>query len=156
MRHLPFQSSPALLTKRDEFDKIGTELWNLSTRLRRDKPAQDRKAKDTKTHNNNTICLLRAFAFLLIDSAGSHAVRSQEPKSCIRLMKVALKAAKVCISAKEFDSATKVLERAAIYEDILKAEGNDELGAEVELARRLRLEYFTIRTVLVSHISNTL
>lgn len=105
--------------------------------------------KDGKAQNSSTICLLRAYAFLLLDSAGSQAIKVGERKSCIRLMKVALKAAKVCILAKDSESATRVLERAAVYENLLGSEGHNADSEEEDVARRLRLEYFAIRTVLV-------
>jgi hypothetical protein len=137
-----------ITTKRDELDKLGTELWNLSTRLRRDKPVQS-NVKDSKAQNNSTVCLLRAYAFLLLDSAGSQAVKGGERKSCIRLMKIALKAAKVCILAKDLENTTKVLERAAVYENLLGSKGHNADSEEGDVARRLHLEYFAMRAVLV-------
>lgn len=95
------------------------------------------------------MCVLRAYSFLLLDSAGSQAVKDRQRKSCIRLMKVALKAAKVCISVNELDNATRVLERAATYEDVLNSEGQDEGAKEANAAKRLCLEYFAVRTTLV-------
>ncbi|KAF2629751.1 SPO22-domain-containing protein [Macroventuria anomochaeta] len=148
IRHLPLQASPAVTAKRDELDKLGTELWNLSTRLRRDEPAHDGNPKDGNARNSSIVCLLRAYAFLLLDSAGSQMVKGRERKSCIRLMKVALKAAKACILGKDLESATRVLERAATYEDILIGKGQHGDSDDAEIAKRLRLEYFAIRTVL--------
>jgi hypothetical protein len=66
-------------------------------------------------------------------------------------MKVALKAAKWCIENKEVENATKVLERAAEYQEILSQEGESERG-EAELGERLRVEYYALRTALVSWI----
>lgn len=145
------QPSPAVAAKRDELDKLGTELWNLSTRLRRDEPALSSDFRDDKPRNSSIVGLLRAYAFLLLDSAGSQMVKGRERKSCVRLMKVALKAAKICVSANELDIATKVLERAATYEDILNSRRGDDENEEVDIARRLRLEYFAMRTALVRH-----
>lgn len=141
-----------MTAKRDELDKLGVELWNLSTRLRRDDPAQNGdngKINKGKVRNSSTVCLLRVYAFLLLDSAGSQMVKGRERKSCIRLMKLALKAAKVSISGKELESATRVLERAAAYEDILTGEGHHHDSNDADIAKRLRLEYFAVRTVLV-------
>ncbi|KAJ4364246.1 sporulation-specific protein 22 [Ascochyta clinopodiicola] len=151
IRHLPLQFSPAVVAKRDELEKLGTELWNLSTRLRRDEPTPSGKTNDGKADICSTVCLLRAYAFLLLDSASSQTVKGRERKACIRLMKVALKAAKVCILAEEFDSATKVLEKAATYENIMSDEhkDGDGEGEETSIARCLCLEYFAVRTVLV-------
>ena len=80
-------------------------------------------------------------------------MKGRERKNCMRLMKVALKAAKVCIENKEVEGATKVLERAAEYQELL-GQTADELDGEAELGERLCLEYFALRTTLVSEISS--
>lgn len=92
---------------------------------------------------------MRAYAFLLLDSAGSHKVKGQERKAYIRLMKIALKAAKACVLAKDLDCATKVLERAAAYEEILTGQGQQSEGDDTTIAGRLQLEYFAVRAALV-------
>jgi hypothetical protein len=118
--------------------------------LRRDEEDHDSKGKDEKARKNRALCLLRAFAVLLLDSAAGQGLKGRQRKSCVRLLKVALKAAKVCIEGKELSIATKVLERAAEYQDILSKE-DDGASAEVrELVNRLRIEYFAVRTTLVS------
>ena len=152
IRYLPLQASPAATAKRANLDKLGTELWNLSTRLRRNDPVHsnehDRPNK-TETGDGVAICLLRAYAFLLLDSAESHKVKGQERKACIRLMKIALKAAKACVLAKDLDCATKVLERAAAYEEILTGQGQQRDGDDTTIVGRLQLEYYAVRAALV-------
>ena len=69
-------------------------------------------------------------------------------------MKVALKAAKVCILGQDLESATKVLQRAAVYEDILGKAGQHDDGDESDVAKRLCLEYFALRTALVGSPRN--
>jgi hypothetical protein len=135
--------------KRDELDRLGTELWNSSTRLRRDEPVQNGKNKEGKGRSSSVVCVLRAYAFLLLDSAGSHSVKGRECKPCIRLMKVALKAAKSCVLRQDLDNARRVLESAASYEDILANAGQHSDGDEGDIAKRLRLEYYAVRTALV-------
>lgn len=93
--------------------------------------------------------MLRAYAFLLLDSAGSQMVKGRERKSCIRLMKIALKAAKVCILNKDLDCATRVLERAATYEEILTGKSQHSDVGDADIAARLQLEYFAVRAALV-------
>ncbi|KAF3046085.1 hypothetical protein E8E12_010940 [Didymella heteroderae] len=149
IRHLPLPASPAVTAKCEELDKLGTELWNLSTRLRRDEPAQNDKKKEDRHRPSSTDCALRAYAFLLLDSAGSHWMKGRERKSCIRLMRVALKAAKVCVLGQDLDNAVRVLGRAALYEDALANAGQRDDSDEGDVAKRLRLEYFTVRTALV-------
>lgn len=71
-------------------------------------------------------------------------------------MKVALKAAIVCIEAAELDIAVKVLERAADYQEVLgkRSDGDGEQGEkgqeEEGVGDRLRMEYYAVRTTLVS------
>lgn len=134
--------------KQDELDKVGTELWNLSTRLRRDDAEHEGRNKEDATRKSRILCLLRAFAFLLLDSVDGQGTKGRQRKGCIRLMRVALKAARVCIEGNELSNAIKVLERAAEYQEVLGKEG--ERGEDIELANRLRVEYFAVRTTLVS------
>jgi hypothetical protein len=149
IRGLPLLSSSTLTAKQDELDTLGTDLWNLSTRLRRDEPlTSSGKSKDSAANKDRAICLLRTFAFLLLDSSVAQA-KGRPRKSCIRLLKVALKAARVCIEKKELSNATKILERAAEYQDVLSKETNGSDGDEGEAAHRLRMEYFSVRTTLV-------
>ncbi|KAH4247441.1 hypothetical protein HBI05_045310 [Parastagonospora nodorum] len=147
IRGLPLLPSSTLTTRQDELDRLGTELWNLSTRLRRDETTTNSKTKYDAKENNRALCLVRAFAFLVLDSAAAHA-KGRPRKSCIRLIKVALKAARVCITSKELSHATKILERAAEYQEVLGKEEDDAANDESEMARRLRMEYFAVRTTL--------
>jgi hypothetical protein len=150
IRGLPLHPSSAVTAKQDELDKLGTELWNLSTRLRRDESDPDGKSKEKTARKNRALPLLRAYSFLLLDTAGGQGTRGRQRKSCIRLMKVALKAAKVCIEGKELNTATKVLERAAEYQEILGKESEDTRTEDTSLADGLLVEYFAVRTTLVS------
>jgi hypothetical protein len=146
IRYLPLQASPAATAKRADLDKLGIELWNLSTRLRRNDPVHSNehdRPKTMDTEDGVAICLLRAYAFLLLDSAGSHKVKGQERKACIRLMKIGLKA------ANDLDCATRVLERAAAYEEILTGQGQQRDGDDTTIAGRLQLEYYAVRAALV-------
>ena len=148
---LPLSSSSTLTARRDELEALGVELWNLATRLRRDEDGDKNKDIESIAWKDRALGLLRVFSFLLLDSAGGHAVKGQERKNCIRLMKVALKAAKCCIEHGMVSDATKVLGRAAEYREVL---GGDDVGesedAEGELGERLKVEYFALRTALVS------
>ncbi|KAF1978032.1 SPO22-domain-containing protein [Bimuria novae-zelandiae CBS 107.79] len=145
---LPLSASSALTAKQNEFERLGTSLWNLATRLRRDEDQPDGSVTEQAARKNRALGLLRVFSFLLLDSAGSQSTKGQKRKNCIRLMKIALKAAKWCIQNKKVEDATKVLERAAEYQEVLSAEGENDDGAESELGERLRVEYFALRTAL--------
>ncbi|KAF1951086.1 SPO22-domain-containing protein [Byssothecium circinans] len=144
---LPLQPSSTITAKREELDRIGTELWNLSTRLRREGQPSGKNQNET-THKNRTLCLLRVFAFFLLDSGSAQSTKAREPKACIRMLKVALKAAKVCIEGNEAGIATKVLERAAEHQEALSDETSGAQGDEAGIAERLRVEYFAVRTAL--------
>jgi hypothetical protein len=56
----------------------------------------------------------------------------------------------VCIEGDELGIATKVLERAAEYEEVLSKRSEGENEGDVELADGLRVQYFAVRTTLVS------
>jgi hypothetical protein len=136
------------------FSDIQTQIRGLpllpssTLAAKQDETLTDGKSKNSATNKDLSICLLRTFAFLLLDSSAAQA-KGRLRKSCIRLMKVALKAARVCIENSEFSNATKILERAAEYQDILGKEANGPDGDEGEAAHRLRMEYFAVRTTLV-------
>lgn len=150
IRGLPLQASSAVTAKQGELDKLGTELWNLSTRIRRDEGDPNSESKEATLRKNRSLCILRAFSFLLLDSAGGQGLKGRQRRSVIRLMKVALKAAKMCIDGSELSTATKILERAAEYQEILSKAVEGETEEETALADRLRAEYFAVRTTLVS------
>jgi len=153
IRVLPFQASSVVSAKQEELDRLGTELWNSATRLRRDETGTNGQSSDAITRKNQTIPLLRAFSFLLLDSAGGQGAKGRQRKNCIRLIKVALKAARICIECNELSIATKVLERAAEYQDVLSQEIEGD-QRERELVDGLRAQYFAVRTTLVSFGSN--
>ncbi|KAF2804066.1 SPO22-domain-containing protein [Mytilinidion resinicola] len=145
---LPLPASSALNAKRDELDKVGTELWNTSTRLKREESREGLGKK--------VLCLLRAFAFLLLESAaaglkrkGTAGADSKDEGAVVRLMKVALKSSRVCLEAGMVDVCSKVMERAATLEEELAAEKDAETGPESDEAnRRLRVEYLVLRSAL--------
>ncbi|KAF1940662.1 SPO22-domain-containing protein [Clathrospora elynae] len=148
IRGLPLRASSTVNAKQNELDRLGTELWNLSTRLRRDESDPDGKSKEATALKNRALSLLRVFSFLLLDAAEGQGAKGRQRKNCIRLMKVALKAARVCIDCNELSTATKVLERAAEYQEHLSKNHEAQSGEETELADGLRIEYFAVRTTL--------
>lgn len=148
IRGLPLLPSTTVTARQNELDKLGTQLWNLSTRLRRDESAINGNAKQKVASRDRVLCLLRTFSFLLLDTASTQAKRRPR-KSCMRLMKVALKAARVCIKFEELSNATKILERAAEYEEVLSKNAESAAADESEGTKQLRTEYFAVRTTLV-------
>jgi hypothetical protein len=155
IRGLPLLPSSTLTAKQEELDTLGTKLWNLSTRLRRGEPFTDDTSKEDANHKTRALCLLRTFSFLLLASSAVQA-KGLPWKSCIRLMRVALKAAQVCMENSELSNATKILERAAEYQDILSKETDGSGVDEGEAAHHLRIEYFALRTTLVGELLSIL
>ncbi|KAF2497692.1 SPO22-domain-containing protein [Lophium mytilinum] len=145
---LPLLASTALNAKRNELDKVGTELWNTSTRLKREE-SQEGSGKQV-------LCLLRAFAFLLLESAaaglkrkGATGADGRDEGAVVRLMKVALKSSRVCLEAGMVDVCAKVMERAATLELELVGEKETETDPESdEASRKLRVEYMVLRSAL--------
>lgn len=130
-------TSAAASDKKVELDRVGTDLWNLSTHLRRDE----------RSSSGQLPCLLRVFAFLLLDSiqpgvrCGAH--------NCVRLLKVALKTAKACLDTAQLELCAKSLERAARYEEELSKPAANEGPVEGLSYKKLRAEYYILRTALV-------
>jgi hypothetical protein len=73
----------------EEFDRIGTIIWNLCTRLRRDFNS------DNPIGVPLILLLARVFSFLLLD--GAHDGGKSATGNLARLMKIGIKAGKSCI-----------------------------------------------------------
>ncbi|KAF2281473.1 SPO22-domain-containing protein [Westerdykella ornata] len=148
IRSLPLAASTPVATKQDELDKLGTDLWNLSISLRRRDSQPIEKEQKDASQRQKTWSLLRVFAFLLLDTAAGQATKARERKHCIRLLRVALKSARGCIDSGDLPNATRVLERAADYQEALGGDG-DEGGEEGgHSTASLRAEYFIMRMAL--------
>lgn len=124
-----------------ELDAKGTELWNLATRLNREPNADVYK---------RTLCILRVFAFFLLDSGRSDRVGSLN--NFVRLLKVAFKSAKICLAQQELEFGVKVLERAAHYVDVIGEQDKSGDSEDALMCERLTAEYFILRTTLVSSV----
>lgn len=84
----------------------------------------------------------------MLDS-GQQSSRSNT-QNCVRLLKVALKAARFCLDQKQAELCLKVLERAAHFEDDLAKLENQISPEDGRVHLRLKAEYFILRTALVS------
>lgn len=171
--------------KEDNWDKKGTELWNLCARLHRDEDPNDGGGtisqgvqKDSSMSFTWLLALARLLAFLFIDCGFKASQRDRrrtesgtasnlqnggigEFSKSVRLLKVATKAARSLLQQRHTELASKVLERAAEYEDTLAkgfdfrdvAQQDTRASAEQEedqrLYARLRVEYFALRMMLV-------
>jgi hypothetical protein len=134
---LPFATTPVKLVPSEEIDGIGTQLWNLSTTVQR-----------SEGLDGKTTALVKIFSFFLLDT-GQQTLRPRTTASVARILRVALKTAKYCMSQGELDFSLKALERAAHYEaqlPIPKTQGTKEENDELQ---KLRAEYYQLRTALV-------
>ncbi len=118
--------------------------------MRRDSTESSDRTAEATSFRNRALCLLRAIAFFILDSGSGQGRAGQQRKDCLRLMKIALKAGKVCIDGNELGIATKVLERAAEFQEKLSVDGADDSGEGALVGNRLRAEYFAVRMTLVS------
>ncbi|KAI9690965.1 MAG: hypothetical protein M1822_008585 [Bathelium mastoideum] len=121
-----------------ELDSRGTNIWNLSTKLRRG---------DESSEIKRLVSLLRAFAMLMLDAAqqgGNSALHNST-----RLFRVSLKAAKTCLDSGNADICLKMLEKAAKYESEMSKPENRPTPEDDLAYKRLSGEYFVMRTALV-------
>ncbi|KAL0941625.1 uncharacterized protein CTRU02_204388 [Colletotrichum truncatum] len=133
--------------QKSELDRLGTELWNLCTRLRRD--------DISGAHPSRKKLLLqsRAFAFFMIDKARFSKDDSAKDKvslaELVHLMRLALKAGKMCIDDDNTRLAGAICLKGSDYNTALAGlqttiSGPDDLAE----CKRLSSEYFIMRTAL--------
>ncbi|KAI9795239.1 MAG: hypothetical protein M1835_006135 [Candelina submexicana] len=155
----PTNISVTAASRYEELDAQGTALWNLTTRLKRSTEIDEELQE---------LCHVRVFAFLLLD-CGQQTSRGtvssirfffalvslslNRSLDCVRLQKVALKAAKYCLDQKQLDGALRVLEKAADYEEELSKPTNQLTPEDATAHGTLSTEYFLLRTTLSWHQS---
>ncbi|RDW82233.1 hypothetical protein BP6252_03345 [Coleophoma cylindrospora] len=135
----PNKLGAAAVSKVREIDNKATELWNTSTRLRRQYEEADTKAMPV------LILMTRVFAFLLLACAHEHG--KSAPSNIVRLMKAGLKVSKNCLNSKQLDFALKVLEKVSVFEETL-AKSPSIINEETESIHGLRAEYLILRAAL--------
>ncbi|BFZ64485.1 sporulation-specific protein 22 [Saitoella coloradoensis] len=124
----------------DEMDGLGTELWNLSTKVSRD-----------DNFDKKVACLLRVVAYLLIES-GRRESTGKDTEGAFRILKIANKAARACLDSNALSLATKILERGAAFQrDLSIAPKCGSLEAE---HARCSSEFFVLRTRLAMRQGN--
>ncbi|KAF5526463.1 hypothetical protein CGCA056_v002343 [Colletotrichum aenigma] len=137
-------------SQRNELDRNGTELWNLCMRLRRDEmPGEPPTRKRLLLRG-------RVFAFLMIDIARFWKVAEDaRPEDwmpladVVHLMRLALKAGKMCLDDCGAKFANMVFLKASNYSDLLGRLTQTTLGPD-DLAecKRLESEYYILRTAM--------
>ncbi|KAI8218718.1 hypothetical protein K4K54_010127 [Colletotrichum sp. SAR 10_86] len=137
-------------SQRNELDRKGTELWNLCMRLRRDEmPGEPPTRK-------KLLLRARVFAFLMIDIARFWKVAEDaRPEDwmpladVVHLMRLALKAGRMCLDDCGAKFANMVFLKASNYSDLLGRLTQTMLGPD-DLAecKRLESEYYILRTAM--------
>lgn len=159
-------SSQNISTKIDPntLEKQATYLWNSAARLDRKPSTIVRIGKESKISDavDAIVALVRVFAFMLIEC--SHRGRKAQNhgdtwEEHVKLLRAANKAAKSCIDSGQLDVCTAMLAKAVDIETSLgniiqqMTRGKEyDVGATNEderLYQRLRIEYFTLRIILV-------
>ncbi|KAI8294264.1 Transcriptional regulator [Colletotrichum sp. SAR11_240] len=137
-------------SQRNELDRKGTELWNLCMRLSRDEmPGEPPTRKRLLLRG-------RVFAFFMIDIARFWKVAEDaRPEDwmpladVVHLMRLALKAGKMCLDDCGAKFANMVFLKASNYSDLLGRLTQTMLGPD-DLAecKRLESEYYILRTAM--------
>ncbi|EEH42224.2 uncharacterized protein PADG_07044 [Paracoccidioides brasiliensis Pb18] len=126
----------------ESLDSIGTQLWNMCTRLIR---------KDWgKREHLLVFSSARAFSFLMIDlgtGKGARGADSEEFTDDMRLLKVALTTAQGCLDIDQLDLCLRVLEKAASREEALSRR-NQRSVTPVESVPKYSTEYYILRVAL--------
>ena len=136
--HLPLPQAAFTAPRRRKLEASGIRLWNLATSVKNEIHNAAGGKPDTSA--------LQVFSYFLLDSA--HHSGPGTNANEIRLLRTALKTARCCLDEAHDDLCTKVLERAAYYEDSLIKE-EDMTFEEKTLVARLRVDYYATRATLV-------
>lgn len=125
-----------------DIGKLGTELFNAATRANREAPEQC---------PGSILGLLRACAFSLIDAAYRASVKrgGQDKDMQVRVVTVALKAARTCIENAELDVCGQIFQAAADHVTSLgggdHGKNADSHGAVDQVTRRLVSDFCILR-----------
>lgn len=158
----PIPSTLSLAGKASQLDNLGSELWNAATRVSRDTGTQDEPRK--KAEVVRFVNLLRIFAFFLLDSAHSASQTShKDVEQQVRVFKVALKAARYCLTENDVDLALKVLERCSNYVSLvdeaspiirLRKDPEGDSDDAQTLLGMLVTEYYLLRVLHASKVEH--
>ncbi|SMY19302.1 unnamed protein product [Zymoseptoria tritici ST99CH_1A5] len=119
---LPHLKSAAIADKCRDFDLVGIDLWNYSAHLLHEDGPRDPRIKVVNEVHSGVVT--RVFALLLL--AAAHAVSSRhntdDPGQKIRIMKVALRASRLCLDREELELASISLQRCSDFIPVESAE----------------------------------
>ncbi|KAG9562955.1 SPO22-domain-containing protein, partial [Aureobasidium melanogenum] len=139
--------SPA--ARAPDFDRLGTQLWNAAIRLK------DQSSPLLKTWPQFE-AQLRTLAYFLLDTAQRSYIKHGSKKSSqnhVRILKTALKAARICIAAKALDLCTTLFEKVAEHvehtQDLPREHKKDKQESEAEeMLKELMADYHLLRATL--------
>ncbi|MCJ1298416.1 hypothetical protein MMC08_001205 [Hypocenomyce scalaris] len=132
---IPAGHSAAVASQFRDLDNFGTDLWNLSSQLKRDSSA-----------TAELVCLVRAFACLLLDCAQQSTEGSL--RNALRVFKIAMRTTKHCLDQRQLSLAGRVVEKAAFYQELLTRPSNPDFPANKMVHVELSREYFILRTTV--------
>ncbi|KAG9964353.1 SPO22-domain-containing protein, partial [Aureobasidium melanogenum] len=139
--------SPA--ARAPDFDRLGTQLWNAAIRLK------DQSSPLLKTWPQFE-SQLRTLAYFLLDTAQRSYIKHGSKKSSqnhVRILKTALKAARICIAAEALDLCTTLFEKVAEHvehtQDLPREHKKDKQESEAEeMLKELMADYHLLRATL--------
>lgn len=141
---LSSKSTATATTTAADFDRKGTEVWNLVSR----------SGQEDQGNTSKVLPLLQCFALLLLGtsaSASSVKVTAKVPTT-VRILRISLQAASTCIRSSELELATDVLQTAADYaawlENICHTDRTRSNDPANVTARDLVAEYWLLRSTL--------
>ncbi|KEQ69702.1 SPO22-domain-containing protein [Aureobasidium namibiae CBS 147.97] len=129
-----------------DFDRLGTQIWNASIRLK------DQSSPTLETWPQLEP-QLRVLAYFLLDTAQRSYVKHGSKKSSqnlVRILKTALKAARICIASDALDLCTMLFEKMADHvehkQDPPPEFKKDKQESEAqELIKELTADYYLLR-----------
>jgi hypothetical protein len=136
--------SPA--AKAADFDRLGTQIWNAAIHLK------DESSPMLKTWPQLEP-QLRVLAYFLLDTAQRSYVKHGSKKSSqnlVRILKTALKAARICIASDALDLCTMLFEKMAEHvehkQDPSPEYKKDKQESETqEMIKELTADYYLLR-----------
>ncbi|KAL2219458.1 meiosis protein SPO22/ZIP4 like-domain-containing protein [Thermoascus aurantiacus ATCC 26904] len=139
LRRLPLPSSSSLtVSSRLQLDSTGTALWNACSRL-----TGLADGKEMEEDKLSLLCRVMTFAFLLLESSASSDGNGGSEN--IRVLKVALRAARFCLETTQLSLSLKVLEIAAMRVGFLEKACH---SIQEDLTQALSAEYYMLRIIL--------
>lgn len=154
-KSLPSLPATTIAAKSQALDALGTELWNASSCFIHTEDAP-RDPRVQPAHATHVSVALRMFAMLLLDASHRASTRrSQDRGQKVRLFKVTLRAARLCLDHNQLESAVTALEHCSYYlppppdaSDLLEISPND--SDDDDYAGSLKLsegEYYLLRVL---------